>query len=247
MGNLCSSNAPVGTAVAKEPEEVKEEEPPVVIKVLTPLEITRKLHTAIRWNKDFDDIKDLLEPEGACDFVDPQNGNAPIHIAAQNGHSNVVEILLEKKCNINAQNLKGNTALHMAIGYDYYDAAVLLLQGGIDAEMKNCAGFAGSTGLEGDKSLAAAQVVCANDAGEFSAALVSLKKQLPRGMKKEMFMKLGLKMKKANPAAWNEKGLQAEFTSLLHNWEPEPEQPTTPAPAATTDNTPVSSPAPAAV
>jgi len=241
MGNLCSSNAAV--SAGSPPEEAKEEEPPVVIKVLTPLEITRKLHTAIRWNKDFEDIKELLEPPGAADFTDPQNGNAPIHIAAQNGHNNVVELLLQKKCNINAQNLKGNTPLHMSIGYDYYDAAKLIIDAGADVNITNTAGFAGITGLEGDKSLAGAQVVSANTVQEFSDALKELRNQIPRGIKKEIFMKLGLKLKKTNTSDWNAKGLQAEFTSLLHNWEPEPPLPTTPPPAATADATPVASPA----
>lgn len=245
MGNICSSNPPVTPAAAS--VEVRKEEnvePPVVIKVLTPLEITRKLHTAIRWNKDYEDITELLEPEGAADFIDPQNGNAPIHIAAQNGHTNVVELLFKKNCNINAKNLKGNTALHMAIGYDYYDAAKLLVDNGADIGILNDSGFAAIDGLEGDKSLAGAQMVSANTVEEFEAALVNLKQQIPRGIKKEIFMKIGLKIKKANAEAWVARDLQNKFTSLLHDWEPEPVVLTTPPPIATADATPNVSPAP---
>ena len=218
-----SSSPKQNSGSAKDLDSAKDNgEPPVIVKVLTPLEITRKIHTAIRWNKDFDNIKELLEPEGACDFVDPQNGNAAIHIAAQNGHTNVVELLLQKKCNMNAKNLKGNTALHMAIGYDYYETAKFLIDAGADMNATNDSDFPASAGLEGDKSLAGAAVVSASTIDQFVSALDQLKRTLPRGIKKEIFMKVGLRLKKQFKDEWDNKRMQESFTALLHDWEPEP-------------------------
>ena len=191
----CGNSAPVAAKGEEKPEE-----PAVVVKVLTPLEITRKIHTAIRWNKNFEEIQELLEPEGAVD---------------------IVELLIKKKCNINASNMKGNTALHMAIGYDYYAAAKVLLANGADNNATNVAQFPASKGLEGDKSMAGAAIVCAATVDEFMDALKLIKDTLPRGMTKETFIKTGLRMKKAHPDLWVSNKVQAEFTALLHNWEPE--------------------------
>ena len=70
------------------------------------------------------------------------NGNRPLHIAAQNGHTDIVRLLVNKKCRLNETNQKGNTAIHMAIGYDYYDAAKLIIDAGGDPKILNLAGEA---------------------------------------------------------------------------------------------------------
>ena len=36
--------------------------------------------------------------------------------------------------------MKGNTAIHMAVGYDYYDAAKLIIDAGGDPRILNIAG-----------------------------------------------------------------------------------------------------------
>lgn len=70
------------------------------------------------------------------------NGNRPLHIAAQNGHTDIVQLLIKKKCSLNEKNAKGNTAIHMAVGYDYYDAAKLIIDAGGDPSIENLAGSA---------------------------------------------------------------------------------------------------------
>jgi hypothetical protein len=45
----------------------------------------KQIHSAVRWNKDFEEIKDLLNSEEAVNIADKGNGNTPIHIASQNG------------------------------------------------------------------------------------------------------------------------------------------------------------------
>jgi len=116
------------------------------------------------------------------------NGNRPLHIAAQNGHTDIVRLLIRKKCLLNEKNLKGNTAIHMAIGYDYYEAAKLIMDAGGDCSITNLAGisffvffiqfillqfctdFTAERGLEGDKSLGVAALVSAKTAEEVTEA-----------------------------------------------------------------------------
>lgn len=200
----------------------KKDDTPVALTELTPLELTRKLHTSIRWNKNIDEMKEIMEIEGnAAEQIDPQNGNRAIHIAAQNGHKDIVQILINKGCDINVKNMKGNTPLHMAIGYDYYSTAVLLINSGAQLEALNNANIPASKGLEGDKSLAANAVASAVTFEEYSEGLKLLKNQIPRGMTKESFIKYGLKIKKLYINEWNNNNIQTEFTNLLHDWEPQ--------------------------
>ena len=58
----------------------------------------------------------------------------------QNGHLDLVELLLSKSCNVNVQNNGGQTALHMAMEYDYYDCISKLVESGADKTLKNTAG-----------------------------------------------------------------------------------------------------------
>ena len=51
---------------------------------------------------------------------DKSTGNFPIHIAAQNGHRDILKILLDAKANVDAQNNNGLSPLHMSVEYDYY-------------------------------------------------------------------------------------------------------------------------------
>jgi len=51
--------------------------------------------------------------------VDDVNGNRSIHIASQNGHLDIVKLLVSKKCDVNAQNKSGQTAMHMVSEYSH--------------------------------------------------------------------------------------------------------------------------------
>ena len=57
----------------------------------------KPIHSAIRWNKSIEDVKAVLKLKGSADIADPGNGNCPIHIAAQNGHANIVALLIKLK------------------------------------------------------------------------------------------------------------------------------------------------------
>ena len=72
-----------------------------------PKDYFKTVHSAIRWQKP--NIAEILEHPDTIDCLDEKTGNVPIHIAAQNGYMEIVRLLLDKSCAINALNKKGNT------------------------------------------------------------------------------------------------------------------------------------------
>ncbi|XGA08541.1 MAG: ankyrin repeat domain-containing protein [Wolbachia endosymbiont of Xenopsylla cheopis] len=73
-----------------------------------------------------------------------EGGEAPLHKAAYNGNLEMVDILIKKKADINAQNKHGNTPLHMAIigGKGRAEDIVrLLLKEGAIITIKNKSGI----------------------------------------------------------------------------------------------------------
>lgn len=162
----------------------------------------KPIHSAIRWNnKPLEEIEALLVNEEAVNCVDASNGNAPIHIASQNGHLDIVRLLIAKKANLNAQNMKGNTAIHMAVGYDYYEVSTALIDAGADPEMKNELGFIARTGLEGDKTLGVAALVCAKNATDVENAFRMCEERFDE-VNKAIFVQSGMKTKKSLGEEW---------------------------------------------
>lgn len=172
----------------------------------------KEIHSAIRWNKNFEEIKSLASSKEAVNVVDPGNGNCPIHIAAQNGHLNIVNFLIQKKANLDAKNLKGNTALHMAISYDYYDCAKALVAAGANIDILNDAGHPACKGLEGESCFAMAAFVSANNIEEIDSAL-SLCEAEYTTLEKSKFIQTGLKSKKKFGASWTPSH-QEKFKSI---------------------------------
>ncbi|XP_036613436.1 caskin-2 isoform X3 [Trichosurus vulpecula] len=76
----------------------------------------------------------LLEGE-AKDPSDP-NYTTPLHLAAKNGHKEVIRQLLRAGIEINRQTKTG-TALHEAALYGKTDVVRLLLEGGVDVNIRN--------------------------------------------------------------------------------------------------------------
>jgi chemotaxis protein histidine kinase CheA len=112
---------------------------------------TRAIHSAIRWNKPLGELAALITSADQANCEDAKNGNRPLHIAAQNGFTHVCKLLIAKHAEINAVNVKNNTALHMALGYDYDECAEFLVDAGADPTIVNEEGHAAKNGLEGDK------------------------------------------------------------------------------------------------
>jgi hypothetical protein len=172
----------------------------------------RTVHSAVRWNKPSPEVELLLNSQEAVDCVDSANGNRPIHIAAQNGHYELVELIIRKNADINAKNMKGNSALHMAIGYDYYSTAKLIIKAGGDLEMVNDMGVAAKYGLEGDKALGIAALASATTFNEVMEGFDLIETVLEK-VNKVSFAQAGLKAKKALGADWTPE-LQDRFKSI---------------------------------
>jgi ankyrin repeat protein len=172
----------------------------------------KAIHSAFRWNKPPEEIERLLTSEAAVNVPDPANGNRPIHIAAQNGHNELVKLLIRKKADLNIQNAKGNTGLHMAIGYDYYETAILLMENGSDTEMKNELDFPAKYGLEGNKALGIAALIVAKNSNDVLEGF-QLCQAVVKDLDRAMFVQAGLKAKKTIGSAWTA-DMQETFKDL---------------------------------
>lgn len=173
-----------------------------------------KLHSAIRWGKTSEEIEPLCAAE-LVDGEDERNGNRCIHIAAQNGHFELTKWLVtDKKCDVNAQNKKGQTALHMSVEYDLYDQTVFLRENGAKDDVKNGEGHEAITGIDGGKVGAEkwdgglAKLKAANTAEKFDVAFAALESEIkenPDDFKdaKVALAQEGMKKKKTFKDIWN--------------------------------------------
>lgn len=155
-----------------------------------------QIHSAVRWNKNPAEVLAMLKTSDAVvGLRDPKTGNVPLHIAAQNGHLDLVKVLIEYKAVVNDQNLKGNTPLHMAVGYDYYPVVQCLLAADAQASIVNQAGHASHAGIDGDKSLGFCALVSAKNREEAVSALSQMR-DIPGSIAKSEYVKTGLRLKK---------------------------------------------------
>ena len=94
--------------------------------------------------KDFDLF--MLKLEELKNVIDINyqlfDGNTFLIISTQQGNSKVVKFLCQKKCDINIQNILGNTALHYAIANQYYVLADILERNGAREDILNYKGLA---------------------------------------------------------------------------------------------------------
>ena len=75
-------------------------------------------------------------PVDACD----QEGNTALHFAAANGHAQVVELLLDRRCSIDYQSHYCWTALMQASAYAHVAVVKLLLQHKANPNLTNSIG-----------------------------------------------------------------------------------------------------------
>eukprot|EP00391_Amoebophrya_sp_Ameob2_P006997 CAMPEP_0178991820 /NCGR_PEP_ID=MMETSP0795-20121207/5752_1 /TAXON_ID=88552 /ORGANISM="Amoebophrya sp., Strain Ameob2" /LENGTH=264 /DNA_ID=CAMNT_0020683595 /DNA_START=182 /DNA_END=976 /DNA_ORIENTATION=- len=174
----------------------------------------QKFHSALRWGKPVEDLEALFLPE-LLNAADPKNGNRGIHIAAQNGHLAITKWLVaEKNCNVNAQNKKGQTALHMSVEYDCYHQNVFLLAHGADVEKENADGHPALLGIDGKKTGMDAWdspvnlLKSVSNEEEMRAAFEALEQAAADGevIDKAMLAQTGMKKKKEHKDWWDAKG-----------------------------------------
>eukprot|EP00928_Gymnodinium_smaydae_P063308 TRINITY_DN46937_c0_g1_i1.p1 TRINITY_DN46937_c0_g1~~TRINITY_DN46937_c0_g1_i1.p1 ORF type:complete len:224 (+),score=65.01 TRINITY_DN46937_c0_g1_i1:97-768(+) len=73
------------------------------------------------------------------DDKDPQ-GLQAIHLAALKGHRDIVELLIEKKAEVNAVDVSGETSLMKAAAEGHHEVVKLLLEKGADPDVEDCNG-----------------------------------------------------------------------------------------------------------
>jgi len=182
-----------------------------------------KMHSAVRWGKPIEELKAAgLTDKGAADAKDPDNGNSAIHIAVQNGHSEIADWLVKEiKCDVDAQNGSGNTALHMGAEYDYYLICKMLLEAGANKELKNGEGATAITGLSGTKvgpeawdNPVTIMKTVADDVDALDELFKKLEASKPEDIKKDELVRTGM-MKKKELKAWAAGGFQARFTDVV--------------------------------
>ncbi|XP_063987622.1 protein phosphatase 1 regulatory subunit 12A isoform X2 [Diachasmimorpha longicaudata] len=74
------------------------------------------------------------------DSTHPRSGATALHVAAAKGYIKVMNILLQARCDVNAQDYDGWTPLHGAAHWGQIEACKLLVESFCDMDMKNYAG-----------------------------------------------------------------------------------------------------------
>lgn len=196
----------------------------------TTLSDWKEVHSLARWNKDYEKLRrSIAESPNIVTLRDPKTMNTPLHISAQNGHEEVTEILIAGNADLNAKNGKGQTALHMAMSYDYYKVVRMLINAGCNEQMINDDGFAAITGLTGDKTVGMVSFAASETQEDIHAALDRIEVDLtaeqtekpepPGGVDKVEFIKIYLKLKKElGHAIWGE-AEQSRFEAILKMFE----------------------------
>jgi hypothetical protein len=82
-------------------------------------------------------VKGLLSKGLSPDEFSKRNKNHAIHVAAANCRTEILDLLIEKKANLNAQNSNGETALHLATKDRCFTSVALLLEAGVNAHTRD--------------------------------------------------------------------------------------------------------------
>ena len=103
----------------------------------------RELNHALLYasNKGIYEAAEILVQVARAD-VDAENsvGMTCLMQAAQNGHAEIVKLLINEGGNVHFRNRSGCTALHYAAKYGHYDCVQLLVSAGVDVNVKDNAG-----------------------------------------------------------------------------------------------------------
>jgi len=91
------------------------------------------------WRERKDAVQKLLDL-GADVNAQDNDGDAPLHGAAQTGNVEILDLILAKGANPNVKNKEGGTPLMWAVVFDHEDAVRRLLERGADASLKDASG-----------------------------------------------------------------------------------------------------------
>jgi hypothetical protein len=85
--------------------------------------------------------------------VEQGSNNNMFHLLAIKGNTDALKYVTSLKCraNVNAQNVDGDTPLHLAIFHNHFECAIQLKIAGADENMANIRGFPARKGSDGDK------------------------------------------------------------------------------------------------
>jgi|HubBroStandDraft_6_1064221.scaffolds.fasta_scaffold759160_1 ankyrin repeat protein len=86
---------------------------------------------------DLEKVKALLKDNPDLIFSKDNIGGTPLHQAAFKGHTDVAELLLASKANVNAKDNNGQTPLQWVAEAGYSDMAKLLLANKADVNAKD--------------------------------------------------------------------------------------------------------------
>ncbi len=89
---------------------------------------------------DLEEIRRLLEEEGASVDQKFPLGRTPLICASMDGNVEAVRLLLEKGAAVDIRGAFGNTALHWAASHDRSEVASVLLRAGASMSIKNDSG-----------------------------------------------------------------------------------------------------------
>jgi hypothetical protein len=115
-------------------------------------------------NQRYEEVEDLLVSGKISPDVRDQYGNNILIVACQNGNKKMAKICLRFGANINAQNYKGNTALHYCFSYQYIPLGEYLISKGARDTIVNAFGLTCYEGVSPVKAVLAE----AQDTPEFS-------------------------------------------------------------------------------
>lgn len=94
-----------------------------------------EIHEAVK-NDDIAKVKELIQNNPDLVFSKDEDGFTPLHLAAANGHKEIVEFLLTTKADVNSRDNAGSTPLHQvsAAGGQHNDIVELLLKHGAEVD-----------------------------------------------------------------------------------------------------------------
>ena len=122
-----------------------------------------RIHDAAKTG-DMAAVRALLEKQPGLLNAPNNDGQTPLHVAAKNGHKEIVGLLLEKGAEVNARDRFQGTPLHWAVFYGHKEVAELLLVKGAAVNTKERKGWTPLhyAAWKGYKDLA--ELLIANDA-----------------------------------------------------------------------------------